>query len=373
MQFEMGFASIAATILLSCHLASVALAWPRSRRIRSSVKPGTPIDVTILRPLCGLETYSEATLRSTFELEAEGVRLLFCVAKPTDPVIPLVRRMIGAYSNVDAELLIGNEQINANPKLNNLIKGWQRTSSEWVAFVDSNVVLPPDAIARLVECWDERCGMVCSPPIGGLRTNTAAELEAAFLNGYQARWQLAAAQTGLGFAQGKVMFFRRNLLTHVGGLIALASDPAEDAAATKVVRAAGLAVRLVARPFEQPLGNKRLIDVWKRQLRWAQLRRATFPAFFYLEIVTGAVLPSALLSLDFPVVPTFALPLFFALWYGGEAALTARYGWGRSLRQVLFAIVRDVLIVPIWVIAMWRNKFEWQGHAMSVDTMDVAL
>lgn len=372
MQFEIGLGSLAAATLLSGHLSSVVMAWPRSRRSPARIRPDTPIDLTILRPLCGLETYSQATLRSTFELETKGVRLLFCVANAADKVVPLVRQIIAEYPHVDAELLIGNEQLNANPKLNNLIKGWQRTTSEWVVFVDSNVMLPPDAIARLRECWDERCGMVCSPPIGGICTNLAAEFEAAFLNGYQARWQLAAAQVGLGFAQGKVMFFRRDLLARVGGLKALASEPAEDAAATKVVRGAGLAVRLVARPFVQPLGSKRLADVWKRQLRWAQLRRATFPAFFYLEILTSAVLPLALLSLDFRTLPTFALPVFLALWYGSEMALTVRCGWGQSLRLLPLAIARDLLIVPIWVTAICRNKFEWQGHAMSVDDMGVA-
>lgn len=371
MHYEIGFGSLAATALLAGHVTSAALAWPRSRRDNADSRPVPPIDLTVLRPLCGLETYSEATLRTTFELEAKGIRLLFCVANASDPVVPLVRQIIAEYPNADAQLLIGNEQISANPKLNNLVKGWQQTTSAWVMFVDCNVMLPPDAVAQLLNCWDERCGMVCSPPIGGLCTNLPAELEATFLNGYQARWQRAAARLGLGFAQGKVMFFRRDLLTRVGGLQALASEPAEDAAATKVVRAAGLSVRLVERPFGQPLGSKRLVEVWNRQLRWAQLRRATFPAFFYLEIMTSAVLPLLLLSLDLSGMPALALPLFLSVWYGSELALTARCGWDQPARWLLLALVRDVLIVPIWLTAIWRNKFEWQGHAMSVDDLGV--
>ncbi len=372
MQHEIGFGSLIAAAMLTCHLASVVAAWPRARRNHANIQPAAPIDLTILRPLCGLEPHSKATLRSTFELDARGVRILFCVASANDPIIPLVRDCIAEYPNVNAELLIGSERISANPKLNNLVKGWDRTTSAWVAFVDSNVLLPIDAVTQLRNCWDDRCGMVCSPPIGGLCENFAAELEATFLNGYQARWQLAAARIGTGFAQGKVMFFQRALLTRVGGLGALASDPAEDAAATKVVRAAGLNVRLVDRPFQQPLGSKRLVDVWKRQLRWAQLRRATFPTYFYPEILTSAVLPILLLSVDVSALPVFALPLFISLWYGSEAALIARCGWTQSPRWLLLAFARDALIVPIWLTAIWRNKFEWQGHAMSVDDLGAA-
>ena len=39
-----------------------------------------------------------------------------------------------------------------------------------------------------------------------------AEVEAGFLNTYQARWQLAADSAGFGFAQGKSMLWRRDLL-----------------------------------------------------------------------------------------------------------------------------------------------------------------
>ncbi len=42
----------------------------------------------------------------------------------------------------------------------------------------------------------------------------------------------------------------------------------------------GLDAHLVNEPFQQPLGARKLKDVWARQLRWARLRRATFPLAF---------------------------------------------------------------------------------------------
>ena len=62
--------------------------------------------------------------------------------------------------------------------------------------------------------------------------------------------------------------------TGAGGVRALAAELAEDAASTKIVRAAGLRVRLVDNPFQQPLGRRTLKEVWRRQTRWARLRRA---------------------------------------------------------------------------------------------------
>ncbi len=54
------------------------------------------------------------------------------------------------------------------------------------------------------------------------------ELECAFLDTYQARWQLAADQLGNGFAQGKTLFWRRDILDAAGGPAALGAEMAED-------------------------------------------------------------------------------------------------------------------------------------------------
>src|SRR6202035_968680 len=75
-----------------------------------------------------------------------------------------------------------------------------------------------------------------------------------------------------------------------GSIEALGAEIAEDAAATKLIRAQGFNAHLVDRPFQQPLGQRRLRDVWSRQLRWARLRRATFPFFFAPEILTTSLL-----------------------------------------------------------------------------------
>ena len=101
-------------------------------------------------------------------------------------------------------------------------------------------------------------------------------IEAAFLNTFQARWQLANDEVGLGFAQGKTMLLRRS--SPRGGLAALTSEVAEDAAATKLARRLGRQVRVVDRPFPQPLGRRTYAGVAASAAR-ARLRRLSFPGF----------------------------------------------------------------------------------------------
>src|SRR5690606_15027840 len=147
-------------------------------------------------------------------------------------------------------------------------------------------------VQRLLARWRPDSGLVASPPVGCDPLGFAAELECAFLNTHQARWQYAADSLGFGFAQGKTMLWRRADLDRAGGIGALAGEVAEDAAATKLVRHAGRRVHLVDAPFGQPLGRRRLREVWHRQLRWARLRRASFPWYFLPEILSGALPPA---------------------------------------------------------------------------------
>jgi ceramide glucosyltransferase len=132
--------------------------------------------------------------------------------------VPVVNRLIAAHPDVRARLIIGKDRISPNPKLNNIVKGWRAAAHDWIVIADSNVLMPRDYIQRLSATWQPDTGLVCSPPVGCLPDGVFAELECAFLNTYQARWQCVADSAGYGFAQGKSMLWRRDLLERAGGI-----------------------------------------------------------------------------------------------------------------------------------------------------------
>ena len=357
-------------VLTVVNLISIGLAVVRLRRSDRLPPPSGPAEpVTVVRPVCGLEPFLEETLASGFALDHPEYELVFCAEHQDDPAVEVVRRLMAAYPEIAARLLVGVDRISGNPKLNNCAKGWEAARHDWVVLADSNVLMPPDCIQRLMSSWRPDTGLVCSPPLGARPCGFWAEVECAFLNTFQARWQYAAEGAGLGFAQGKSMLWRRGLLEAKGGIRALAAEAAEDAAATKLVRGAGLRVRLVDAPFEQPLGRRGARQVWTRQARWARLRRATFPAHFAPEILSSAALLLAAGSYAAAAggksVPAVAATLL-VLWYGAEAALARSKGWHLSWRLPLACLVRDCLIPPMWVCGWTSGKTVWRGKAMEV-------
>jgi len=277
-----------------------------------------------------------------------------------------VRRLIAAHPHVAARLLIGNETISDNPKLNNVCKGWRAAAYDWIVMADSNVLMPRDYIERLLAAWRADTGAVSSPPAGGRPQGFWAELECAFLNTYQLRWQYTSAAIGLGFAQGKSMLYRRSQIDEAGGIRLLAAEAAEDAATTKVVRDLGLRVRLVDAPFEQPLGYRSAGEVWARQLRWAKLRQASFRQYYALEILSGSLGP---LTAAAYVVAALGLPLgsvvaLAAIWYGAEAALARAAGWHLSLKSPAAWMLRDALLPLLWIGGWLGRSFVWRGNEM---------
>ena len=357
------------------HIISIVVAILRCRP-RTGIAPlrETP-PVTIVRPVCGLDNFVEETLRTSFELAYPAFELIFCVASGRDPVVPVVRKLIAAHPGVAAQLLVGDDRVSVNPKLNNCVKGWRAAAHPFVVIADSNVLMPKDYIQRLLAAWQPDTGLVCSPPVGCRPLGLSANLECAFLNSYQARAQYFADTLGIGFAQGKTMLWRRADLEAAGGIRALGAEAAEDAASTKIVRAAGLRVRLVDGPFEQPLGRRSLKEVWRRQTRWARLRRAGFPLFFVPEILGGAVLPLsaagyAAHGAGLSVAGTVAA--LALAWYGLETALVWAVRWHLSPLFPLCAMLRDLLLPGLWIDGWIGTDFVWRGNTMSVAADSIA-
>jgi ceramide glucosyltransferase len=376
-------AHLAGAFVIFAFLTHIATTLVTLRRLRVPQAQRLPITngppVTIIRPVCGVEAHEEMTLRSTFELDYPRYEILFCCALADDPVVPLVERLLAEHPHVRARLLIGDDHPSQNPKLNNVLKGWRNAAHEWIVIADSNVAMPRDYLQRLLSTWRSDSGLVSAPPIGQQPESVWAELECAYLNTYQARWQYAADALGGGFAQGKNMLWRRSDLEAAGGILALAREPAEDAAATKVVRGLGLKVHLADGAFPQPLGPRTAQQVWGRQVRWARLRRATFPGFFAMEILSGLAAPLACFlyagwALDMESTDVLGVAgAYVGVWFAAEAWLAATLGWHLSWRSPLLWLLRELLL-PALLIQAWLGKsLSWRGTDIRGASDDVEL
>jgi len=324
--------------------------------------------ISLIRPVCGLDPFDEETLTSSFTQDYPDYEIIFCAPTEDAPAVAVVRRLIAQFPDRDARLLIGLDPLTGNPKLNNLAKGWDAAQSDWICMTDSNLLLPPDYLTRIAASWGKRTGLVSSPAIGIRPEGLGGRLECAFLNSNQARLQFATDSVGLGFAQGKSLFWNREMLTAAGGIGALGRHLAEDVTATKIVRGQGKRVSLTRLPFAQPVGRRTVRQIWDRQLRWSRVRRDGFPAIFAGEVINGAVLGTILFGVaaaqqGWPAIATVA---FLGLWYAPEVYLMRRAGWPSGVKDIAVLPLRDVMMPAIWFATFARRGIEWRGNAMDI-------
>jgi ceramide glucosyltransferase len=359
--------------ILVLNFASMAFMARKCRaRPRNLPAPADAPPVSIVRPLRGVEPFSEETLGATFDLDYPNYEIIFCVQSPHDPIIPLVEKLIAAHPERDARLLVGDDYVSANPKLNNCVKGWEAARHDYVILADSNALPPRDYVQTMLAAFTPDTAMTVSMPIGSRPEGFWAMVECAILNTFQARWQYGAEAIGIGFAQGKNMMWRRKVLDRAGGIRALASEIAEDAASTKIIRAQNMTVRLVDMPFEQPLGRRAAREVYARHARWARLRRVTFPAHYAPEFMNGsfvAAILGAYSGLEFGAsagVAALTALLVVGVLHGGEIWLARVCGFPLDWRKPFALLMRDLLLPVMFVDALLFDDFTWHGNAMSV-------
>ena len=292
-------AALGLAIAGASHVGSIALAMRRTARRSRRLGPRPPAGVSILRPVCGLEHRIEETLASSFRIDHPSYEVIFCVAAADDPVVPLVQRLIRenpAHSGPAARRRRAPR--GPNPKLDNLIKAWDVARHDWIVLADSNVLIPPDYLDRLFARWTERCAFVCSPAVGIDAQGCAAELEAAFINTFQVRWQLAVDEARLGLCRKA-----RRCFCGAGSSPVRVGSPRSRARSPRTPRrprsrAAGAAgSRHRSSHLRSRSGSAASPASGGRQMRWARLRRLSFPGFFCAELPAGGVFPCILAEL----------------------------------------------------------------------------
>ena len=232
--------AIFCTLAAILHIAGILMVTLRGRRPGSpgSAPPDAPA-VSVVRPVCGIENHIEATLASTFALSWPRYEILFCVAAERRPDRPGRRapdRRPSRHSRPPAGRRRPHQhQSEAEQPRKGLGGGAARLDHHGRQQRADAGRLYRAALRALDARHRPRLLAAGRRGARGLWS----ELECGFLNTFQARWQLAADAVGLGFAQGKTMLWRRDILEAAGGIRALAAEAAEDAAGTKIVRKRG--------------------------------------------------------------------------------------------------------------------------------------
>jgi ceramide glucosyltransferase len=343
--------------------------------------------VTLLKPLKGCDEHTEACLQSWLAQDYAGeVQTLFAVTDPTDPVCPVVKKLLAEFPQRDAQLIVCPERLGANAKVSKLAQLEPQVKHEIIVMSDADVRVPADLLRNAIApLRDDRVGLVNCFYFLVNPTTLAMRWEAVAINAdFWSQVLQSRSLQPLDFALGAVMVTRRAQLAEIGGFRTLVDCLADDYQLGHRIAKRGHRIELcpvVVECWSPPMNWR---QVWRHQLRWARTIRVCQPLPYCFSILSNATLWPLLWLLvvhpqlivlthsvsgslavtiaDFPI--SLVVALVFLVTRVVTAALLHRQltRKGIGLAAPMLVPLKDLAQVAIWVGAFLGNHIEWRGE-----------
>lgn len=327
--------------------------------------------VDVLKPLHGDEPGLEAALETLFVQDYRGpVRVILGLQDPADPALAVARRLQRAHPDRDVVVVVDPRQHGSNRKVSNLINMAAAARHELVLLADSDIVVPPDYLRRVLAPLAERevgavtCAYYGVAQGGGLWPRLAAMgLSCQFLPSV-----VVGAALGLAHpCMGSTIAMRRQVLEEVGGLQAFADRLADDYAIGEAVRAAGYRCDVSPVLVGHLCAETSLAALLAHELRWARTVRGVDPLGFAGSVVTYPV-PLALAGL-------VLLPGAAAAWGVLALALASRLWLIRRVEKATepipgswrLLVLRDMVSLFVFARSYFVRVVRWRGARFRVD------
>ncbi|KAI3621816.1 glycosyltransferase family 21 protein [Moniliophthora roreri] len=371
----------------------------RPRSPLSSAPPASVPGVSILRPLKGLDTNLYENLESTFTQEYPNFEILLSVADEDDQALPVVRELISKYPSVNAKIIVGEEIVGVNPKVNNLMRSYRQAANDILWVIDSNVTAQPGTLARAVDALQghhtrsgKRIALVHHVPFAySTESKIGSRIDEAFLNTNHAKMYIAINTVAVdSCVVGKSNLYRRSDLERVNGSLKpiKSSDPnakqdglcglaafgkflAEDnTIASAFWHELGARHDLSCDVARNVVGNMSFSDYVWRRIRWIRVRKHMVLLATLLEPLTESVVLSVIGGTSLKYLFGFPVRLFLAIHFSlllfvdlDVYGSLAGHPLPASIRWEFLAawVIREVCALPIFLYAVVGDEVIWRG------------
>lgn len=332
-------------------------------------------ELTIVRPLRGLDPRALACHTSLFNGGYQPAKVLFVVESNDDPAIEGVQQILNAYP-YKAQLLVSKPApFVLSVKVRNMITGWEAARTPLIGFCDSDIQLGHNHLAACVNEFADPQVAAVSVPIIYVSDGWLGRMKMLIETVDNATFSQSAVHTGFGTViLGGLMLFRRDDLNAVGGVEKLGDALADDLRAGELLDHAGYKIRLADAVLVHHSGPESISSNLARQHRWLTSIRTEIPKFFWLQLLLlnpiGATLIAGLAltwmgspwaswawsimlaSIVVRTITAFAIDYFLLRPYGIRLGI---WCLGRLPADIMYLIA--LIVTLLFPFVFWRGRW----------------
>uniref|UniRef100_A0A3B3ZUJ8 ceramide glucosyltransferase n=1 Tax=Periophthalmus magnuspinnatus TaxID=409849 RepID=A0A3B3ZUJ8_9GOBI len=261
----------------------------------------------------------------------------------------------------------GGKKVGINPKINNLMPGYESAKYSLVWICDSGIRVKPDTLTDMTNQMTEKVGLVHGLPYVADRQGFAATLEQVYFGTSHPRSYISANVTGIKCVTGMSCLMRKDVLDQAGGLVAFAQYIAEDYFMAKAIADRGWKFSMATQVAMQNSGSYSIAQFQSRMIRWTKLRINMLPGTV-LEPVSECFLASLIIGWAAHYVFRWDMMVFFMChclaWFISDyIQLTGVQGGAPCFSKLDFAVawfIRESMAVQIFLSALWDPRISWR-------------
>ncbi len=323
--------------------------------------------VSILKPVRGLDPDAYDNFASFCRQDYPEYEIVFCIGDRSDPVLPIIEKVIADFPERDIRVLFGTGREATNDKVAKLARLAKEARYEILVINDSDVRAEPKYLRTVVApLADPKVGAVTCFYTPTDEKTLVQRLQTVgmysdFYVGIVVAWQL----DGVKFALGPTIATSRARLAGFGGYEMIENRPADDLLVGRLIAEQGYEVKLIPYSVHTVADFQSLRDLFLKRLRWIVVMRHMRPwGHFGLIFTLGLPWSLAAVALS----PSLAVAAaFVGVYLGLRVAMTLQIAsWG--LKQpapwpgLALIPLWDAMAFVIWLASFTRSTIRWRDR-----------
>ena len=323
--------------------------------------------VSILKPVRGLDPDAYDNFASFCRQDYPEYEIVFCVGDRTDPVLPVIEKVIADFPDRTIRVLFGSGREATNDKVAKLARLSSDARYEILVINDSDVRAEPDYLRTVVApLADPKVGAVTCFYVPTDEKTLVQKLQTVgmysdFYPGIVVAWQL----DGVKFALGPTIATSRARLAGFGGYEKIENRPADDLLVGRLIAEQGYEVKLIPYSVLTVADFQSLRDLFLKRLRWIVVMRHMRP-WGHIGLIFTLGLPWSLAA--FAIAPTaWAGGIFLGAYLALRIAMTLQIeAWGlkQPVPWLSLALIPvwDAMAFVIWAASFTRSTIRWRDR-----------